>query len=158
VSNNRSENIQRPIPDRGGFTLMELLVAIVFIGIMTAIMAPKIVPVLTRSSAGQAISVVANDLELAVSLASRQRRPVRISCDCAAGTYTLTDRESGAVLFRRVLGGPNAGFGITGLTLSETTDVFPSGVASAVLTVTVSASGVSRQATMSTGGFVRIIR
>jgi len=158
LSNNRAV-YSRPRGQRhNGFTLMELTTVIAFVGILAAIVSTRIAPVLTRTSAGQAISVVASDLELAVSIASRQRRPVRLSCDCAAGVYTITDRESGALLFRRVVGGASGGFGVTGLGFSDTTDVFPSGVTSGALTVTVSAPGVSRQVTMSTGGFVRITR
>jgi hypothetical protein len=56
-----------------------------------------------------------------------------------------------------VLGGDTE-FGVTGLVFSTTTlDIFPSGVASAPLTVTISAGGYSRQVTMTTAGLVRIL-
>ena len=139
--------------------MLELALVLVMVGMIASIVAPRISAVLTRSSAGQAASVVAGDLEQAVSLASRQRRPVRIACDCAAGTYEVTDRASGTLLFRRAITGAAGGFGATQLTFSPSViDVFPSGLTSGALAILVGAAGATRQVTMSTGGFVRVVR
>ena len=141
-----------------GFTLTEMLIAIVLVAILVSTIGPRIAPVITRNAAGQAASLVALDLEHAVSLAGRQRRPVRIAC-CAQGSYSVTDRANGTLLFRRVVAGGAGGFGLTGITFSTPhVDVFPSGQTSAPLTVSLSATTVTRQVAMSTGGFVRVIR
>ena len=142
-----------------GLTLTEMMIGVVLVTILVSATTTRIGPVLTRSSAGQAATLVALDLEQAVSLASRQRRPVRVACDCANGRYTITDRTNGTVLFNRVLTGEAGGFGLTGLTFSTAQiDVFPSGQTSAPLTVSLTANNVTRQVSMSTGGFVRVIR
>jgi len=147
-----------PAWDRG-LTLTEMLMVIVVVAILVATTAPRIVPILTRAGAGQAASLVATDLEQAVSLASRQRRPVRVACDCANGTYTITDRGNGTVLFHRVVVGGSGGFGLNSMAFSTPqVDIFPSGQTSAPLTVSLTASDVTRQVSMSTGGFVRVIR
>jgi len=144
---------------RAGFTIMELMLVITVIGILAAVCMPRISQIITREGAGQAAGVVANDLEYAVSLAARQRKPLRVACDCANGIYTLSDRATGNVIFRRRIGGSDGGLGLTTLTFSSTpVDIFPSGLTTGALTVTVTASGSSRQVTMSTAGFVRPVR
>jgi len=144
---------------RAGFTIMELMMVITLVGIIAAMAMPRISQVMTRSGASQAAGVVATDFEYAVSLAARQRRPVRIACDCANGIYTFSDRASGTLLFRRRIGGTDGGFGLTALTFSSSSvEIFPSGITSGALTVTLDASGATRQVTLSSAGFVRVVR
>jgi Tfp pilus assembly protein FimT len=144
---------------RRGFTVAELLLLVVVVGLLAVVAGPRTVAVLQRAGLQQAASVVANDLEQAVSLAARQRRPVRIACDCVAGTYTLVDRTTGAVLFRRDIVGTSAGYGVGALAFSPAqVEVFPSGVTTGALTVTLSSSGGSRRVIMSAGGLVRVLR
>jgi prepilin-type N-terminal cleavage/methylation domain-containing protein len=142
-----------------GFTLTELLLVIAVLGILSVMLLPKATAVLTRAATGQAAGIVALDLERAVTLAGRERRPVRIACDCANGRYTITDRASGTVLVTRTLAGGNGQLNVQAIAFSATpVDVFPSGLTSGALTVTLTSSGVSRQVTMSAGGFVRLVR
>jgi type II secretory pathway pseudopilin PulG len=142
-----------------GITVLELTMVIALIGILSMMVFPRVSQVMIRAQAINAAGVVANDLEYAVSLARRKRKPVRIACDCANGIYTISDRASGTVFFRRRIGGTSGGLGLTSLTLSPATvDLFPSGIGSSSLTVTVAAAGASRQVVMSSAGFVRVIR
>jgi Tfp pilus assembly protein FimT len=135
------------------------MMGVAMLGILVSIGLPRVSAVLQRSSARQAAGVVAADLEQAVSLAARQRRPVRLTCNCPAGTYTLSDRTSGTVLFHRVIGGTGGNLALGGLTFSANPiDIFPSGMTSAALTVTLTTGGTSRQVIMSTGGFVRVVQ
>jgi type IV fimbrial biogenesis protein FimT len=144
---------------KAGFTIMELMLVITLVGIIAAMAMPRISQIMTRSGASQAAGVVATDLEYAVSLAARQRKPVRIACDCANGVYTFSDRASGTVLFRRRIGGLDGGFGLSALTFSSgSVDIFPSGIASGALTVTLTAVSATRQVTLSSAGFVRVVR
>jgi Tfp pilus assembly protein FimT len=136
-----------------------MLVVIAVLGVLTAMLLPKASSVLARAGTGQAASVLALDLERAVTLAARERRPVRVACDCANGSYTVTDRASGTVLLRRRLGGANGHQNVQTIAFSSTpVDIFPSGLASGPLTVTLTSNGASRQVTMSAGGFVRLVR
>jgi prepilin-type N-terminal cleavage/methylation domain-containing protein len=142
-----------------GFTLTEMLLVIAVLGILSAMLLPKATAVLTRAGTGQAASIVALDLERAVTLAGRERKPVRIACDCANGRYTITDRASGTVLVTRSLTGANGQLNVQSIAFSVTPiDVFPSGLTSSALTITLTSSGASRQVTMSAGGFVRLVR
>lgn len=142
-----------------GFTLTEMLLVVAVIGILAAMLLPKTALVLTRAGTGQAAGIVALDLERAVTLAARERKPVRITCDCANGRYTVADRASGTVLLTRRVAGGDGQLNVQTLAFSATPiDIFPSGLVSAPLTVTLTSSGASRQVTMSAGGFVRLVR
>lgn len=144
--------------NRAGFTLVELVIVVVMIGILAAIIMPRVSALIQRSSARQGIGVVATDLEQAVSLAMRQRVPMRISCDCPNGVLLVSNRNTGAVLRRRYLVGSAGGFYLSGLTLSPAqVDVYPSGVASAPLTVTLTSTVGTRQVSMTSAGFVRVL-
>jgi type II secretory pathway pseudopilin PulG len=136
-----------------------MVMAVAVLGILAAVLLPKMTAVLQRGGTGQAASVVASDLEQALSLAARQRKPIRVTCDCGAGRYAITDRATGTVLFQRLLAGADGQMALSTLAFSTNPiDIFPNGMTSAALTVTVSSSAVSRQVTMSTGGFVRVVR
>jgi type II secretory pathway pseudopilin PulG len=130
-----------------------MMLAVVLIGILTAIAAPRIGTAITHARVNRAATVVAGDLEMAFTMAARQRKPMRLTTTDAT-TYTITDRSDGTVRFTRRLGSASE-FAIGSVAFAPgTVDVFPTGVSTAVLTVTVGASGFSRQVTMTRGGQV----
>ena len=142
---------------RKGFAFTALLCAV--IGILMATLLPRPVLGLSGSVPGQAASLVALDLERAVALAVREGKPVRITCDCVNGRYSVADRASGTVLLTRRVAGGNGQLSVQTLAFSTTPiDVLPSGLVSAPLTVTLTSDGVSRQVNMSADGSVRLVR
>ena len=141
-----------------GFTLTEALIAVALLGMVASIVGTRVAPLVSRTGASQAASLVALDLEKAVTIAARQRKPVRVSCDCSNNAYLVTDRASGNILLRRALSG-NASYGVTGMEFSVASiDIFPSGLTSGALTITLRAGTVSRLVTMSSGAFVQVVR
>jgi prepilin-type N-terminal cleavage/methylation domain-containing protein len=150
----------RPIPRqhaptaRRGFTLVELALTVTIIGLLTAMGMLRFNRVLQHVRIDRATATVAGDLESAFTLAGRQRRPIRIACTCGARTYTLADRTGGTLRLSRGL--TSTDYGVATLTFNPATvDVFPSGVSTQALTVTISGGGWSRTITMSTAGQVR---
>jgi len=140
-----------------GFTMVELALTLVTIALLTAISVPRIGTILSHSRLNQSTALVASDLEGAFALAGRQRKPVRLNCVCDSVLYRVLDRADGTLRLNRMLLGDDES-GVTAMTFSTTpVDIFPSGVASAPLTVTLSAGAYSRQITMTTGGQVRIL-
>lgn len=149
----------RPLPTahRRGFSLVELSLAMVVLALLLAIGTPRVSRYITQLRVQRATAVVATDLEQAFAMAGRQRKPVRLDCNCAGMIYTVTDRLGGTVRLTRTLGA-DADYRLTTLTFSTApVDIFPSGVASGPLTVTVGAGGYSKQVVMTTAGQVRIL-
>lgn len=141
---------------RRGFTLIEIFVGVATMGIVMLMGIPRLATAARHSRVNQAATVVAGDLELAFSLAARQRRPVRISYASGASDFLIADRGSGTVFRRRALTSESE-WKLSSVSFSQpAVDVFPNGSASAPLTVALRSGGYSRQVTMSRVGLVRI--
>jgi prepilin-type N-terminal cleavage/methylation domain-containing protein len=140
---------------RSGFTLMDVLITIVLIAILAAMVAPRIQTAIQHARVNRAASVVAGDLELAFTMAARQRKPMRLTTSGAA-TYTIADRSGGTVRYTRNLGA-GTDFNLSISFAPTTVDVFPTGVSTAVLTVTVGGTDFTRQLTMTRGGQVLLV-
>ena len=140
--------------------MVEMGLTLVIIAIMAAMMVPKIGRAMQATRVNRTAAIVASDLEQACTLAGRFRRPMRISCTCGTGTYTVADLNGGTVRLSRTLGQDEDLGSITlafELPLAGVVDVFPSGVSTAVLRVRIT-SGISTKAvTLSTAGHVRIV-
>jgi Tfp pilus assembly protein FimT len=155
-------SIQRRDRRRLGYTMVELVLVFTLIGVMTAFSIPKITGTIRASQVNRAATIVAGDLEAAWSISARYRRPMRITCTCGTGQYTVADRTGATVRVRRTLVG-DSDLGTMTLTFSEpTTDVFPSGVGvftttNAPLVVRVTSGTHTRAVRVTSAGFVRII-
>ncbi len=141
---------------RNGFTLPELMTTVA-IGAIALLMAMR--PAATyiqHTRVNRASAVVGGDLDMARSIAERQRTPVRLAFDSVAGQYTLTNRATGAVISKRAIGA-SSDYNVRTIHFTPAvTDFFPSGLTSGSLTVTLNAGGYSRQVTMSRVGLVRL--
>jgi type IV fimbrial biogenesis protein FimT len=142
--------------NRAGFSLIEMLVTVSMLAIMVGMAAPNVSKDISHARVNGAAQVVAGDLEKALSLAGRQRRPVRVVVDGSAKEIRLLDRVSGTLISRRHLGDVSD-FKLYSVAGSPSTvDVLPHGVATATTIVTLSAGDYSRRVTMTRGGHVRV--
>lgn len=140
---------------QAGFTLLETIIVLVVIAMMTAVVAPKVNSAIGHSRVNNSAGVIAGDLQLAFSLASRQRTPLRITIDPSANTYTITTR-AGTVIRQRDLG-DGSDLQVSTMSASVTTlDVFPNGLSSGPLTITVGISGYEQTISMTRAGQVRV--
>jgi prepilin-type N-terminal cleavage/methylation domain-containing protein len=141
---------------RPGFTLVEMMVTVSLLAIMVGMTAPHVSKDISHSRVNSAARVVAGDLQNALSLAGRQRRPVRVVVDDAAKEIRLMDRVNGTLISRRALGDVSDFklYSVSGA--PATVDVLPHGVATATTIVTLSAGGYSQRVTMTRGGYVRV--
>ena len=139
-----------------GISLLELLIVLAILGVATAITFPTISRMTTHARVNQAAMVVAQDLSLASSAAARERKPVRIARGADQASITMSERASGKLLSTRWLGKSDA-YALDSITFSTSpVDLFPSGMTSSGLTLTLWAGGYSRQVTMSRAGWVRV--
>jgi prepilin-type N-terminal cleavage/methylation domain-containing protein len=150
----RSRHSDRAL--RAGFSLIEMLVTVAMLAIMVGMAAPNVSKDISHSRVNGAAQVVAGDLEQALSLAGRQRRPVRVVVDGSLKEIRLIDRVSGQLISRRHLGDVSEYklYSVSGS--PSTVDLLPHGVATAPTIVTLSAAGYSRSVTMTRGGHVRV--
>lgn len=149
-----------PNRSRLGFTMIELALVVSLIAIMSAMTIPRIGRILQANLVNRTAATVASDLEQAFTLAARYRRPMRISCTCASGVYTVADRTGGTVRLRRSLAGDRDLGSITlafQAPLSGVVDIFPSGVSTSQLQVRITSGPSTRAVTLSRAGQVRII-
>jgi len=145
---------------RAGFTMVELALVLTMIAIMTAMSIPSIGRVLRANRVNGTAATVAADLEQAFTIAARFRRPMRISCTCGSGIYTIADRAGGTVRLRRALVGDREMGDMTLVfnpPIAGIVDVFPSGISTTPLTVRITQGASTRAVTLSTAGQVRII-
>ncbi len=139
-----------------GFTLLEVIVTLVIIGILAAAGMPAVARAISHSSVNNAAAVVAGDLEAAFSIAARQRRPVRVRINAGTRSYAITDRTTSAVLRSRSLDS-QSDLKVGSISGSPTAvDVFPNGLSSGPLTVTIATHGYAATVSMTRAGKVRI--
>lgn len=139
-----------------GFSLAELTMAMALAAVGMSMAIRPLSRTLGHERINRSASVVAADLELALSLAGRQRRPVRVTFDSATVAYTIANRADGTVYQRRSLG-LQSEFTLGGARFQPATlDIFPSGMASGPLTVTLGTGTYTRQVTMTRAGLIRI--
>jgi prepilin-type N-terminal cleavage/methylation domain-containing protein len=138
-----------------GFTTIELMITLVIAGVVAAFGYPSIAQQLRHTRVNQASQIVAADLELASSIAAKEQRPMIF--EGRATEYLVRDRASGAVRFRRMLGGRSE-WGISSLVYEPTSlELYPTGSASAPLIVRLASLNYSRTVTMSRAGLVRVV-
>jgi type II secretory pathway pseudopilin PulG len=141
-----------------GFSVVETFTVLILVLLLLLIALPRMGKGIRTSRVDRAASLVALTLERSFTLASRQRRPVVVACDCANRALEVRDLSSGDVYMRRVFG-PDTEFQVDTLILSEASvTVLPHGVANLPLTVHIASGTSARDITLSTAGLVRVVR
>lgn len=141
-----------------GFTILELLIAMMILGIAATVAVPRASEAARIARIDRATRTVAIDLEQALGLAARQRAPVRIRQPTGTRQMVISNVADGTIYSTTSLGDDTrSGVRVGALTLDPTTvDVFPTGMTSAGLTVTVQSGGHERTITMSQAGQIRV--
>lgn len=146
-----------PMTARRGFTLFELLVVLTLAGLIALIAIPNISQGLNTMRSKSAATVLASDLQLAHSMAARQRRPVQIVIDTANRVVRIRDFTTPTRIYKEryfTVQSEHPVHSMTATSLLVT--VFPNGLADGTLSVTVNAGGERRTVSMTRVGLVRV--
>jgi prepilin-type N-terminal cleavage/methylation domain-containing protein len=141
---------------RRGFTAIELMIVVVILCVLAAVGFPRVSREIRRSRANEASAVVAADVEVAFSLAGRQRRPVTLSYVSASKELQIADRATTAIVRRRPLGTETEWKidRVTAFGLPVT--IFPSGVASGAFTIDLTSGSSTRRVSSTRVGLTRV--
>ena len=133
---------------------MEILIALMLFGVLTAIAVPKAAQSVRIARIDRASCAVAVDLEQALGLAARQRSPVQIAQPTGTRQIVVTSVADGTVYSTTSLGDDTrSGVRADQLTLAPASiNVFPTELTSAALTVTLQSGNRARTITMSQAG------
>lgn len=144
---------------RAGFTVIEVMIVVVIIGVLAVVGVPKMARTMEASTAKSAASVVAADVEAAFATAARARRPVALHCDCSDRIYQVTDfddEDTRPVRLRRVLNG-GSGMAVSSIRfVPDDITIQPNGLANSGLVVTISVGSSTKRVVVSRTGLVRI--
>jgi type II secretion system protein H len=154
----RRMTIQNMRHNRSGFSMLEMLVVLIIIGILVGFVIPKMGTIMRHERVNRAAQVVVADLQNGFAMAGRQRAPVRLTFTPDTKTYVFSDRATGTVFQTRIMNKLSE-YGLTTLTAEPTTiDVLPNGIGSTSFTVTIAQGDYSRTVTASSAGFVRLVQ
>ena len=140
---------------RSGFTMLETIVVLVIIAMMAVGVIPMANRAIGHSRVNNSASVIAGDLQLAFSLASRQRTPLRIVVDASGRKYSIRTR-AGAIIKERTFGDQSDLHVNTMSSTVSQLEVFPNGLSSGPITITVGLNGYAQRITMTRAGQVRV--
>jgi prepilin-type N-terminal cleavage/methylation domain-containing protein len=140
------------LPSRRGFSLIEVLIVLVMIGLLVGITAPRVGRQITRDRVLRSAVVVQGMLDEATQLSTRLRSPVQVSY--ASGTLTVRDREAGTVLRSRRFGA-DQDLRATVASSPASITIFPGGRSDAGIRITLSGGDFSTVVSRTTTGIVR---
>lgn len=149
-----------PSRQRGpaGYTLVELAIVLVVMGILSALASARLRPALEHGKVNAAASVLAVDLQYAQMLAARQRRPVVVIVVPSTKQYLIRDRPAGGTVFRTRLLGQDTEYTLDELISTVSAmEVFPTGTTRAPTTFTVGLGGYRRQVRFTRAGQIRVL-
>jgi prepilin-type N-terminal cleavage/methylation domain-containing protein len=136
------------LPRRAGFTLVEMMVVILLIGVVATIATPPMFRYLQSSRLQTNVDQLAADLQYARSLSIANGQILQFTT--TAGGYTLSDPSDGSVIKSHAFGDGMA------LAADQNTFFFPWGMADATV-LTVNSAGQSRQINVLPTGMVEVV-
>jgi prepilin-type N-terminal cleavage/methylation domain-containing protein len=139
-----------------GFSMLEMLIVLLIIGVLVGIVIPKISRLVQHERVNRAAQVLVQDLQNGFAMAGRQRAPVRLTFTPSTKTYVFTDRATGTLLQTRVMA-TGSEYSLTSLSsTSNTLDILPNGIGSTWFEVTLTNGDYFRKVSATTAGFVRM--
>ncbi|MFI4978482.1 MAG: GspH/FimT family pseudopilin [Solirubrobacterales bacterium] len=139
-----------------GFSTIEAVMVLLIVAVVVGSLIPTLHRQLTHARINRGANTIASDLLQAQSLAARQHAPVTVRFDSTAKSVVITRTVQADTLVRRYYGA-GGDFNFQTFTPSVSSAiVFPNGMVSTAVTITISGESLTRTITMSRAGQVRI--
>jgi prepilin-type N-terminal cleavage/methylation domain-containing protein len=152
-----TEDRVRLLRNRRGFTLIEALVVVSILGVMATFAVPAVERTLLSNKADRAAAIVVTDVQNAMGIAARQRKPVRISFGVSPYRMNVRDRVTNALMYRRYYGQGVSPYGVTYLAATQNPFfVFPNGIVNGAVTITLRVGPHERRISVSRVGQIRV--
>ncbi|HEX6599593.1 MAG TPA: prepilin-type N-terminal cleavage/methylation domain-containing protein [Gemmatimonadaceae bacterium] len=154
----------QPARTRRGFTMIEILIILGIMGIIVTVSMARSTRIISGWRVDAASRAIADELQAAFSLVGRNRKPLVLTVDKSKVQLRLMSR-SGADTFRLRALGPTTEYKLRGSDLTvypatspTTLEIYPPGLASDSLSITIKKDGVARRIRMLRGGLVQICK
>src|SRR5436309_8508235 len=123
-------------PLRRGFSLVEVLVVIIVIGVAAAMTLPRISSITNQTKIQRAAQALQMEIQQAYAISGRNRAPVTIKWNSGSMQLQITDLAGTTVYRRASLGSTSYGLSASEVTVTPTTlAVFPNGLAADTLVI-----------------------
>ena len=151
----RSNRARRNTQRRTGFTAIEIIIVLVIVGLVAGFATPRISNTIAQDRVRRAAGVVASNIELAFQYAARTRKPVSVTLNSSTRVLAITDRAAGTIYKQMDLSQAGT-WALTGASISPTAGItiFPTGISSAAVTVTLTNNAFSKTVTGTIAGQV----
>ena len=145
-----------PSRSHWGFTTIEAVMVLLIVAVVVGSLIPTVHRQLTHARVNRGANTIAGDFLQAQSLAARQHAPVTLIINAASKNVMIVRTAQGDTLVKRYYGAGSDWNFQTFTTNVGSSIVFPSGMCSAAVTITIGGESLSRTITMSLAGQVRI--
>ena len=142
---------------RRGFTLLELLVVLVVMGVVTGLSMGRFSALLAHERVAKAAVGIANDIRTGFAIPGRIRRPVRITVDTTQMQLVITDRGQNTT-YRKTAFGSRYNLKGSNVTFypASALEIYPNGFASDTMLITLTSNGFSQRVRVSKAGMVQV--
>jgi prepilin-type N-terminal cleavage/methylation domain-containing protein len=142
---------------RAGFTVIELLVVMMLAGIIAGTTIPRLSRAMAQNRVQRAAAVVSTDLQLAHSMAARQRQPVRLDVDAANRVIRVRNAATPTTIYSERHLGTRGEYGLQSISTNQTQIViYPTGLSNNSIQITLNAANTTRVIRMSRAGQIRV--
>jgi Tfp pilus assembly protein FimT len=144
--------------NRRGFSVVELFTVLVIMAVVTGLSMGRFSTYLAHERVTKAAVGLTDDLRMAFAVPGRVRRPVRVWCDTAKMQMLVTDRGQ-TTIYRQTSFGSRYNLKSTNIRYypsSSWIEIYPNGIASDTMVITISSNGFTRSLKVSKGGMVQL--